>query len=267
MEPQLIKSFIKRLFKPNPISFLMDLSVYRLGMTVKPVTESKEIKWGEITQMIPITGFARKLPFDSKKQKEVECIPTISRLIKEKRLIAYQYNELQFENMLGSQGLRNVKGDLFQDIDFEQVEPAIDRSYLGGMTLSQCVDRKDFIRFCDFLLSLEPEKIINFEEVRSLLPEFQRANLKNLDRFKDICEHLPRKHFPDVFHLWTAETNGLDYFLTNDTKFINVMTKTKQIDLPTPPITPSGLLNILRVKKRDPMPIEDYNFHNLFEGS
>jgi len=233
----------------------------------EPVAEQKENKLGDTVQTISIPGFARKLPFENKKQKEVECLPTISRLIKEKRLIPYNYTELKFEDMLGAQGLRNIKGDLFRDIDFKRAKSAVDRSYWGGMTLSQCVDREAVIKFCELLLSLDPEKIINFEKISSLQPEFQQANLKKLNRFKNICNGLSRKQLPDALHLWTAETNGLNYFLTNDTKFIKVMTKTKRIDLPTPPITPSKLLNILGINKLDPMPIEDYNFHNLSESS
>jgi hypothetical protein len=74
---------------------------------------------------------------------------------------------------------------------------------------------------------------------------------------------LPENHYRDALHLWTAEVNGLDYFLTADKTFINVMTKTSRVPLPTRPISPSDLLAELGVTQIDPLPIVDDRLHPL----
>jgi hypothetical protein len=93
-----------------------------------------------------------------------------------------------------------------------------------------------------------------------------RANLRDLGRFHDLIDALPHeKHWPDAMHLWTAETHRAGYFLTMDKKFINALTKTARIDLPTKPARPSQLLADLGVEDRDSLPAEDSKFYNYPE--
>ncbi|HZK14733.1 MAG TPA: hypothetical protein VFC55_09440, partial [Desulfobaccales bacterium] len=87
--------------------------------------------------------------------------------------------------------------------------------------------------------------------------------IKSLNRFKELCCALDEKHYPDAFHLWTAEVNGLDFFLTADRKFINVMSKTSRSQLKTKPIAPVDFLDYLGIKEKELMPIPDYDFHYL----
>jgi len=50
-------------------------------------------------------------------------------------------------------------------------------------------------------------------------------------------------------------TNELDYFLTADRAFINVMTKTARVQLKTKPIAPRELLDELEISERERVPI------------
>ena len=98
------------------------------------------------------------------------------------------------------------------------------------------------------------------------LPGTMQTNFRNLGRFHELVDALPaEQHWPDALHLWTAETHGAGYFLTMDKKFINALTKTARIDLPTKPVRPSKLLADLGIKNRDPLPIEDLEFRSYFE--
>ena len=56
-----------------------------------------------------------------------------------------------------------------------------------------------------------------------------------------------------------VEFNGLDYFLTTDKKFTNVMTLTKLTGLnSSKPVTPRDLLENLGIGELDPLPIGDW---------
>ena len=107
------------------------------------------------------------------------------------------------------------------------------------------------------------------------LPDYYRQNFANLKRFREICEPITKntkakqdkkdEQIRDAFHLWTAEVNNLDYFLTADKKFINLMTVSSKIDLPTPPIAAATLLEKLGISKLDPLPVMDDRFRYWFE--
>lgn len=79
-----------------------------------------------------------------------------------------------------------------------------------------------------------------------MFSDFERSNLKSLGRFTELCANLDETHYPDAFHLWTAEVNNLKFFLTADKKFINVLTETSQVALTTRPISPYDFLQMLK---------------------
>jgi hypothetical protein len=97
----------------------------------------------------------------------------------------------------------------------------------------------------------------------SRFSEFEQRCLMSLDTFRLIACHLPQTHYPDAFHLWTAEVHGLDYFLTVDKKFINVMSRTLRSALHARPISPRDLLSELGIKELDELPIHDWEIHDL----
>lgn len=79
---------------------------------------------------------------------------------------------------------------------------------------------------------------------RFSLSPFEEKCLRNADVFKKICRGISENHYPDALHLWTAEENGLDAFLTTDRKFRNVMAHQK-IDLHCQVVLPSDVLRVL----------------------
>ena len=126
--------------------------------------------------------------------------------------------------------------------------------------------RKEVINFCRLLRKGTPQLFEGTPEIWNRLPEKMRANLRNLSRFHELIDSLPAdKHWPDALHLWTAETHGAEYFLTLDKRFINALTKTARIDLPTKLALPSELLDDLNVHVRDPLPVEDLEFYDYSE--
>ena len=93
-------------------------------------------------------------------------------------------------------------------------------------------------------------------------PKSLLNNLRNVQRFRELCAGLSEKQFPDAFHLWTAEINGAQMFLTTDRKFIRVMTKTKKTNLSCVPVSPQELLEHLNIHELDPFEFKEGVFYS-----
>jgi hypothetical protein len=57
-------------------------------------------------------------------------------------------------------------------------------------------------------------------------------------RFLEMKKGRAEKHLADLYHLWTAEENSLDYFITLDCKFINAVTLPWPLETPVKVCTP-----------------------------
>ncbi len=103
------------------------------------------------------------------------------------------------------------------------------------------------------------------------LTDFEVASLRNLDWFQFLCRRSgSRENFPDVFHLWTAERNGLGTVLTLDTGLPNLLCrvrneKIKRIEIRTEVLQPLDLLRKLNISKPDPVPMEAGRFYHWHE--
>jgi predicted nucleic acid-binding protein len=249
----------------NPIRVLLDTAVLRHSATMVSVKKEHTLQLGSIERKYNILGMQRNTDHISRGiwlKNQVEALPTIMRLAREGNILIFSYIELDFETMRGSFDLRGGRGDLLKDVKIEDIPPAVDRSKF--QQTEDFYENERLIEFCKFLIKVD---IKEFEKRRywflSRFTEFERQNLKSLNRFKELCSAIDEKHYADAFHLWTAEVNGLDFFLTADRKFINVMSKTSCSQLKTKPVAPAELLDYLGIKEREPMPIADYDFHYL----
>lgn len=177
------------------------------------------------------TDFKAKTKKTECQQKEIDCLDTIAGLCREKRIVPYTTDELHAEYFRGATfPSRNYKY-VFKDINFEMAPCPIKRSKFG-ISLEQYTVKKEVIHFCSVLLRLSHAGIEKYisdmrkNPVRGLSP-FEEKCLRNLNVYREICHGIDEKHYPDALHLWTAEENGMDVFLTMDKKFRNVMDRQK----------------------------------------
>jgi hypothetical protein len=249
----------------NPIRLLLDTAVLRHTATMVSVYKKHTMRLGSIERKYNILGMQRNTDHISKGiwlKNQVEALPTIMRLAREGIILLFSYIELDFETIRGSFEFRGGKGDLLKDVKIDDIPSAVDRSKL--QQTADFFEKITLIKFCKFLIEVnvrELEKRQNWFILK--FTDFERQNIKSLNRFKELCSALDETHYPDAFHLWTAEVNGLDFFLTADRKFINVMNKTSRAQLKTKPIAPVDFLDYLVIKDREPMPVQDYDFHYL----
>lgn len=249
---------------------LVDRNLESHALTAEGAIQSQTLNWGPYTITGDVHGYrAKKLPTSKWLRQQIESLPTLARLVAENKLAFCTSSEIRFEAFNAAPGCQGSAGDLFRSIDYEHVPSAVERSYFWKTidTGVYASGEGQVNWYKRFLLKVDEHQLLEQLRDYDALPEFDKENLSNLSRLRDICKYLDTEdHIRDAFHLWTAEVNGLDYFLTADKRFINKMTLSTPLDLPTPPISPASLVDICGIKELDPMPIASGRFYSQFES-
>lgn len=241
----------------GPISVLVDTSVWRLAEFAKPVTVERSVRVLGREQSVKILAMRRCGPYSPWKERQLESLPTIARLAREGRLKLFHSGELEIENFKGAI-VGGAAVFLFDNVPVFQARPPVERSRFQQMDMDEYSAKATFVRFCKWLLSLDLAQLNDHPRFSELL-----GPAEVLERFRAICRDLSEEHLPDAFHLWTAEANRLEYFLSADKKFVNVMTLTKRMQLNSAPIAPRDLLRSLGTTTLDPLPIPDWDIRPL----
>jgi len=246
-------------------------------------------RWGDHEIAVPIHGFMRKpSEKDPNYQRQINALFTVGRLIQQGRIEAYKYSEIEYEVGRGSKGPPVCNA--LEGCTIQTCPPAVERScfrsslnFIDAISKGGKKDRKasvdlggvNQIACFEWLCSLKKGQI------RSLPPQlikmrgitdFDLESLENIEWFKFLCKRSGSpENYPDVFHLWTAERNNLDAFLTLETRLPNLVSRVKnekvrRIDIRTEVLRPLELLQKLGIDKPDPVPMEPnrfYYFHEL----
>lgn len=182
-------------------------------------------------------------------QSEIDCLAAIADLCRQGKIIAYTTEELVAERSRALKFPPQIYDDIFCGLDFTLAPSPLDRSK-WGLSLEQYNSKDQLISYCkSFLLSqgeLRMEKFIAGmrENPRFSLTNFEEKCLRNRTIFKALCKGIHETHYPDALHLWTAEENKLDVFLTTDRKFQNV-TRRQNLNLSCNVLLPSEALTRL----------------------
>jgi len=241
--------------------------------------------FGAHNQHCEVLGMVRKKPHDDATfQAQVDSLFTIGRLIREKRIEALTYSELQCERM--QQFTRDPMLDALAECSFQRCPPAIERGrfmqgdYFAFARKGGKEDQKrgletglSQIDFMQMLFGLKDGFLSQWMPLKGLLglTDFEIESLKNLKTFQQLCKvsNSP-ENYPDMFHLWTAQRNRIDVFLTLDNKLANIAQMIRnsrgvRVEFPTLVLRPTELLDLLGVKEPDPIPIQHYHFYTLVE--
>ena len=245
----------------------------------------KPLAWGTSRVSIPVSGYVRKPPDrDTDIQRQKDALFTIGRLIRETRIEAYVYNEIRLEV--------KYAGPSFCDALYGCVikccEPALERSKFRGTI--DLVDwfskggKKDrragkklgeanqisFLSWLTELSATDVELLVRHApEIR--LTEFEVGSLKDMAKFQYLCRRSQSpENYPDMFHLWTADRNMCDVFLTLERRSRNFAAqiskeKNNSFCLTTEVLNPLELLEKMDVKDTDPVPMQEGRFYSLFD--
>lgn len=180
------------------------------------------------------------------KQAEIDCLPEIAELIRQGRVEAFTTDELYAEGFRAEKYPQPQHTDIFAGCGLAFLPAPLDRSK-WGLDGDQFASKADVIGYCEsFFLTASPKRIERFirgmrENPRYSLTPFEEGCLQRVQVFKAICRGIERTHYPDALHLWTAEENGMDVFLTHDRKYLNVISR-QAVDLRCKVMLPSMFL-------------------------
>jgi hypothetical protein len=98
------------------------------------------------------------------------------------------------------------------------------------------------------------------------LTEFEIDSLRSISRFQFLCTRSGIETYPDIFHLWTAERNGLDVFLTLDNDLPDLISrvnneKRSRVKMNIEILRPLDLLKKMGIDQPDPVPMEANHFY------
>lgn len=261
---------------------LLDNCVLSDAEFAEHATKEKENTWGDIRETVVEPGYRKRVFENETHQKEVDALVTVGRLIREGKVEAFTYNELEFESFR-----RPVTIKAFNALSGCQISRClapIERSKFrktsdlsayeskGGKEDKRYGDVSRFgqIPFLEWLVQLDAlavQKIVS-RRAELGLTSFEVESLEQLDWFKFVCQRVAStENYPDAFHLWTAERNEIDVFLTMERRLSNIVkknikqSKTRTHDVKTLVLRPTQFLAFLGIDKLDKSPIEAGKFY------
>jgi hypothetical protein len=187
-------------------------------------------------------------------REQVACIPTIGRLARQGAIRLGKSHELWREATRGRRGSPRQPGFAFEGCEWEEFRLPIERFLFLPLADKQIWDDEPFRWFCELVLETDNLLDLLHPSKHCKLSSFELKNIREKRVFEDICHSLSRKHWPDAFHLWTAEVNGANYFLTVDKTFKNALSTNRRMAIRCEVIFPDQLLGRLGVSERDPLP-------------
>jgi len=254
----------------KPLPILMDNCILSLSETMQPMLKKDKIVVNGKSYPYQFIGYKRKpKPGSEEKWKihQINCLPTIAKIAREEKIELFTYNELRHEAWKKPNSFpSNIIGDIFSDINFKDVDAAVERTYLFSGDSDYIFSKEQVIKFCKWLLNPNIKEVANQLAKQNRFPSFLIQNLRNAERYQTLCENLSEEQYIDAFHLWTAEVNDLNLFLTTDKTFINVMTRTKNVNLNCRPISPSQLLSSMNIDKLEPFKYSEKEFYTIFDN-
>jgi hypothetical protein len=103
------------------------------------------------------------------------------------------------------------------------------------------------------------------------LTDFEIDSLQNLKYFQMLCATgRSPEHYPDIFHLWTAQRNRIDVFLTLERKLPEMASRAERSmkiepQFPTKVLRPIEFLQLLGITCPDPVPLEPNRFYPFID--
>jgi hypothetical protein len=266
---------------------LLDNGIFSHSEFAEDAVKQTSLRWGDSDHVVPVQGLIRKKPDkDPDNQKQKDALFTVGRLIREGRIEAYDYIEVRFERIRDRPKIREFNA--LQGCKIHRCYPALDRSkFRQTMNFTDAVskggkkDRKvrvdlgeaNQIAFLKWLCDLNRDRVnVIIEHAAPIgLTDFEVESLKTIERFQFLCRRSGSpENYPDVFHLWTAERNGLHAVLTLDKGLPNLVSrvrneKVRRIEIKTEALRPLDLLQKLEIDKPDPVPMETDRFYYYHE--
>lgn len=199
--------------------------------------------------------------------REIEALAAVGAAARLGRLRACISSEINFERRKGGVGARWSRTDLWNSVNFEHVDPAVERSrWMGSLSIGEVLSAEHKQEFVNRLLHFArhgvPQVFFEYSDV----PDFERRNLAKLNELASLCTAVGETRWVDAFHFWTALCDDVDFFLTTDKKFLEALReKDLSADWVCRAVSPSTLMEILNLPPRS-LPITGGELVYLFSN-
>jgi hypothetical protein len=266
---------------------LLDNGIFTHSEFAELTRRRLSVNFGGTDHSVEIHGVMRKPP-DGKAdyQRQIDSLFTVGRLIRSGQIEAYSYLEVDCERIRGTPKLGICNA--LSGCSIRRCQPAINRGkFRQTFNFSEWAskggkkDRKkgtatlgpaNQLPFLTWLYGLDKKDIavLLTHAQRLKLSDFDMASFNELNWFRYICSRCgSTENYVDAFHLWTARRNTLDAFLTLENTFQNIISNVKKekkgLGTNVEVLRPLDLLQNLRVKQIDPVPMEYGRFYHLHE--
>ena len=219
-----------------PITALLDADLFPKTVTHKLEIVPHSGWWANTWLTLGVWTPVRR-SLSGKSQEESDAIYNdlrqVAGLTKNGCVDAYESDETFFESLyLKPPGLRGTPFEMFRGVERKRVRSPLRRTYLIESSFSD-EDAK-------FLQKQHKDRW------NQLLENIQHP------RFLKMKKRTGGHHLADLYHVWTAEENSLDCFITLDTTFLNAVTlwKPKPLDTPVRILTPRQFLQWISATRR-----------------
>src|SRR5438876_12174695 len=109
------------------MKILLDSGIFIHSEFAQDATHPTKVRWGDVTEPLPVQGLIRKrLDEDTENQNQKNALFTVGRLIREGRIEAYDYVEINFERMRGRPPIQQFNA--LQNCKIHRCAPAVERS-------------------------------------------------------------------------------------------------------------------------------------------
>lgn len=214
----------------KPTKVFLDTNIFKFSATHLPRLRPRQqtITWGDIVQEVTVHDFIEVDPNEKIQNQglkdEAELLPKLAEFGKEGTVRYF----IQVETLLESWGIPNMdsRTGKFYGAPVEQVEAPVK---YGRVILGANQDAKE-MQF-NFLSGLNHKR---FTELQKLTGAYQGPGKLN------------RNQLLDAFHIWCAEHNDCEFFLTLDFKLIKMVANSRSYISTVKLVRPSELLNTIK---------------------
>jgi hypothetical protein len=189
------------------LKVLFDSNVLKNAVTHRAVLKPRTIKWGPTERRVEVAEDVPNCYRGSSEEQtawKFQYLSRIAQLAEARRIECNLSREIQFENWALPRPVPMLTDNAFLFGGIEFRDAALPMERVVGF---RAFEQKDQFRM---------QKEAYFASI-------------NHPRFLALNAATGTKHAADTYHLWTAESNQLDVFLTMDKKFQRVFAKQQKV--------------------------------------
>lgn len=184
----------------KPLRVLLDTSVLRRGHFATGAIKTQRLRWGDAEIDSKIPGFTKRPDHkDEWTQRQIQCIPTIARLISDGVIKGYKSKEIQFE-LIEAYNEPRI-GNVFRDAPLKEARVPVYRSRFIQGGYGATFGKEGLLHVCRSLRDLDPERaneILSMPLCQDHFDEFESDSLRSIGIFHSVSRNISEKHLVDA---------------------------------------------------------------------